>query len=203
MNFESIEKKPKAKRPKAKRIVTQAGRVPDGALTWASKKEKAEQLRWWRRGIGRTFKEQARVIRLAWALEWLFTDEGFAYPNNHFLGRETDIAENKVQDTLALMETAGAIVRVHVWNGQQVQRRIYPGAAVADQHHPDAGVNDHPDIGAIDTPTRGVQNRKNNNRNAAPERFSLMGSASSTLLYAKATAIANETRRTQDGEGTT
>jgi hypothetical protein len=132
VNFQSIKKKPAIQRPASGRVYLLPDEAPTGALLWATTRHKARQLRRWRRGIGATFSAKPSVLKVAWALEWLFNaDKGFAFPKNIFLARETGLAVNKIQEALAALEAAGGIIRVYVQDGNEDQRRIYPAAAIA------------------------------------------------------------------------
>jgi hypothetical protein len=51
--------------------------TPLGALVWRTARQKAKLFDQWRVAIGKLFPSSARVLRVAWALEWLFGQEGF------------------------------------------------------------------------------------------------------------------------------
>jgi hypothetical protein len=147
----------KAERP-LKLIIELDGKPP-GALLWLDKKSKAQALHSWRRGLSRTFAERARALRVAWALEWLFTDAGFAYASDAYLEHETGLPLNKVQAGLSDLESGGAIIRAHVWIDGKLHRRIFPATAVALKLHPtvggsvtpQGGPKAHPTVGGLNT----------------------------------------------------
>jgi hypothetical protein len=101
--------------------------APSGALTWGSAAERNKRLMHWRRVVSKTFAEQPRCLRVAWALDHLFNAKtGYAYPLNKHLANMTGLPINKVQETLLTLESDGAIVRLTIVrpNGQ-TQRVIY------------------------------------------------------------------------------
>jgi hypothetical protein len=106
--------------------------APCGALTWRSSAERNRLLKLWRREVLATFGDSSRCIRLAWVLADSFNAKlGYAFPTNRWLARETLIAENKVQATLAALEQGGAVVRTWVAGSSgQKQRAIYPARAL-------------------------------------------------------------------------
>ena len=84
----------------------------------------------WRRGLSRGFAERARALRVAWALEWLFTDDGYAYPSDPHLASDTGLPLNKVQAALNDLEQGRAILRVHIVIDGKLKRRIFPAVGV-------------------------------------------------------------------------
>jgi hypothetical protein len=107
--------------------------APPGALTWASSAERNRLLRLWRRAVFAMFGQQARCVRVACVLMGLFnTKSGYAFPTNEYLAEETNIAVNKVRETLGILESGGAIMRANVTNPatSQMQRVIYPTVAI-------------------------------------------------------------------------
>jgi hypothetical protein len=107
--------------------------APPGALTWASSAERNRLLRLWRRAVFAIFGQQARCVRVACVLMGLFnTKSGYAFPTNEYLAEETNIAVNKVRETLGILESGGAIMRANVTNPatSQMQRVIYPAVAI-------------------------------------------------------------------------
>jgi hypothetical protein len=101
--------------------------APSGTLTWGSAAERNRKLIPWRRAISMTFAVQPRCLRVAWALDHLFNAKtGYAYPPNEHLADMTGLPINKVQESLATLESDGAIVRLTIVqpNGQK-QRVIY------------------------------------------------------------------------------
>lgn len=105
-------------------------------LRWRSGKDRADIMRLWRNGVMQHFSEHARVLKVAWALEWLMHD-GFAFPQNDFLSAETGVAVEAVQRALKALEDSGAIIRKRVGP----QRRIYPADGLMGDRHGD-GVGD-------------------------------------------------------------
>jgi hypothetical protein len=107
--------------------------VPDGALTWKSAAARNRLLRLWRREVFARFGEQARCIRVACLLMDLFNVKtGYAFATNRYLAEETNLWENKLRETLLLLESGGATIRANVMNPAtgQDQRVIYPAVAI-------------------------------------------------------------------------
>jgi hypothetical protein len=130
--------------------------APSGALTWGSAAERNKRLMPWRRAVSMTFAEQPRCLRVAWALDHLFNAKTrYAYPRNKHLADMTGLPINKVQESLATLESDGAIVRLTIVqpNGQK-QRVIY--AATTLLPSPEGvgpplpvGVGGHPQWGGV------------------------------------------------------
>jgi hypothetical protein len=84
--------------------------APSGALTWGSAPERNKRLMPWRRDVSMTFAERPRCLRIAWALDHLFNAKtGYAYPLNKRLVDMTGLPINKVQESLATLESDGAL----------------------------------------------------------------------------------------------
>jgi hypothetical protein len=116
-------------------------------LTWQSKAERNKLLRLWRQAVRIFFGEEARCLRIAWALGDLFNDKtGYAFPSNATLATETGIAENKVQAALLALEQGGAIIRRMIVHNGHPQRVIYPASTLIPR----------PAMGLGGTPTVGV-----------------------------------------------
>jgi hypothetical protein len=112
--------------------------TPEQAMIWSNSREKSSQLDLWRDAVGKAFAKSARVLRVAWALEWLFKD-GFAYPTDSYLSRKLDMPVNKVQAALKALEDGGAIYRASTYiRRDQLQRRIWPSREIVRRIHPDA-----------------------------------------------------------------
>ncbi|MEY9885271.1 hypothetical protein ABIA43_006805 [Bradyrhizobium sp. USDA 328] len=114
---------------------------PATALIWRGARAKSVALRKWRGGVSRAFSAQASCLRVAWILEWLFGKDGFAFPTDAFIARETGMALKHVQRALTALERSGAIVRASVFIDGRPQRRIWPCSAVIP-----------PDVGGMATP---------------------------------------------------
>jgi hypothetical protein len=107
--------------------------APPGALTWKSSAERNRLLRIWRRAVFALFGEQARCVRVSSVLMDLFhVKKGFSFATNTYLAGETSIPLNKLRETLLILESGGAIIRVNVTNATtgQKQRVIYPATAI-------------------------------------------------------------------------
>jgi hypothetical protein len=102
------------------------GQWPVGALRWFNTGQRGKLLYEWRKGIWRTFPRDARVLRIAWALEYLFVREGYAFVSNPRLASDTAIDLKKLERALKLMADKGVIIRGHVGP----QRRIFPAIHV-------------------------------------------------------------------------
>jgi len=114
--------------------------APYGALTWASPAERNRQLKKWRRAVIARFGQQARCVRVAWVLMDLFNvKSGYAFPTNSYLAEQTNMAVNKVRETLGILESNDGIMRADVTNPAtgQIQRVIYPASAIIPR--PDLG----------------------------------------------------------------
>jgi hypothetical protein len=129
--------------------------TPAKALSWRTPGEKAKRLDNWRVAVGKTFSESARVLRIAWALEWMFGKEGFAYATDSYLGQKLGIPVNKIQSGLTELERAGAIIRASVFFKNKAQRRIWPSSQILRSIPPMAGGMDTPHDGPIHTPHEG------------------------------------------------
>jgi hypothetical protein len=107
--------------------------TPVSALTWTSAAQRNRQLKVWRRAVFARFGEHARCVRVACVLMDLFNiKKGYAFPTNGYLAAETNLWENKLRETLLILENGGAIIRANVINlttGQN-QRVIYPATAI-------------------------------------------------------------------------
>ena len=100
----------------------------------------------------RTFGEQTRALRIAWALDGLFNVQtGYAHPSNAWLSKATGITINKVQQALAELEDGGAIVRrvLPAQPGRQRWRKIYPAVLLLDVT-PTVGVRGNPQLLGVD-----------------------------------------------------
>jgi hypothetical protein len=106
--------------------------APRGVLTWRSSAERNKLLDLWRLAVFAMFAEQSRCIRLAWVLATLFNAKtGYAFASNGWLAKNTLLRENKLRESLAALEAAGAILRG--WRTQtngQKQRVIYPATDI-------------------------------------------------------------------------
>ncbi len=105
--------------------------VPATALTWTTSPQRMRALQSWRRGICIAFSGHQAVLTVAWALHGLFTlKDGFAYPTDAFLVRDTGLHRTSVERALTTLERNGAIARVHrVGQNGETQRHIYPSVA--------------------------------------------------------------------------
>src|SRR5262245_36440554 len=114
-----------ASRPSRRFVVLPEGEVPDGVLTWETSAEKRSRLRAWRQAIFRKFGEQSRVLRVAWMLVEHFRADGYCDATDAYIADWTNIARNKIVETLTLLDSEGAICRVHRLNGSKARRHIY------------------------------------------------------------------------------
>src|SRR5262245_39118306 len=89
-----------SKRTSVKRPLIKATDRPAGVLNWSTKREKREALWTWRRSVCNELNKDARAIRLAWLLQQLVTDDGFAFPSNDYLAKEIGSNATKVQASL-------------------------------------------------------------------------------------------------------
>lgn len=142
----------------SKRVFIRETDRPAAAMTWRTAGEKAKALQSWRIATGRTFPEAARVLRVAWALEWLFGREGFAYATDGYLEKELIIPIKKIQAALQDLERAGSIIRASVMVRGRAQRRIWPSSVIVDRIFPATGNMDTPHGGSKPFPIVGGQN---------------------------------------------
>lgn len=129
--------------------------TPPSAITWRTASQKAKRLEVWRDEVGRAFPESGRILRLAWALEWLFSHKGFAYATDGFLSQKLAIPVNKIQSCLTELERSGAIVRASVFVRGRPQRRIWPSSKIVKSIPPTMGGIHTPHDRACDTPHNG------------------------------------------------
>jgi hypothetical protein len=146
---------------------------PPGALTWRSPRERFQLLLAWRTACIRMLDREARQVRLAWFLEGLFHRNGYCNASNGFLAQRSRIAENKVQEAVAALQVAGAIVRKRVGRERQIWpcNRILEAARLTP---PSRGSLIHPREG---TPVTGVQNTKSTNRRRSGSVTTVMSAA--------------------------
>jgi hypothetical protein len=103
---------------------------PAGALAWTSARQRGVLRRLWRIAVMRRFSESSRVLRLAWALQELAADKGYAFSTDAHLASETRVPAGKVERALKELQDAGCIIRVHVSKSGRFQRRIFLAAAI-------------------------------------------------------------------------
>jgi len=142
--------------PRKRRFIRE-NETPEGALSWASPAKRALAMRQWRNAVGMRFNDAARVLRVAWTLEWLFGKDGFAYATDAFIERETHIPIKKIQAALLELEQAGAIIRASVYVQAKPQRRIWPSTKIAPDIFPTVGNINIPHDGSSIFPTVGGQ----------------------------------------------
>ena len=75
-------------------------------------------------------------MRVAWTLEWLFCDDGYAFPGDTYLSRKLDIPINKIQSCLTDLERGGAIIRASVFVNGKPERHIWPSSKIIEVHTP-------------------------------------------------------------------
>ena len=131
-----------------------ANETPSCAITWTTPYQKAQRLNRWRSAVSRGFPRSARMLVLAWNLEWLFKD-GFAYVSDSYLSRKLGIPVNKIQDSLKALEDGGAIYRASVFVDGKAQRRIWPSKEIVRRMYPVTGGSDTPSDGMQTTPRHG------------------------------------------------
>jgi hypothetical protein len=129
--------------------------TPQGALVWRTARQKAKLFDQWRVAVGKSFPSSARVLRVAWALEWLFGQEGFAYATDSYLSRKLGVAINKIQAALQDLEQGGAIVRASAFVQNKPQRRIWPSSQIIERSPPVTGGVGTPRHGSENTPSAG------------------------------------------------
>lgn len=166
---------------------------PATALVWRGPRAKSVALRKWRGGVSREFSAQASCLRVAWILEWLFGKDGFAFPTDAFIARETGMALKHVQHALTALDRGGAIVRASVFINGRPQRRIWPCSLVIP-----------PDVGGTDTPKEASEIPPNFGGQISQEgkRYGQLH-LSSTVLEARRAAQIREQRSIERmrGEG--
>lgn len=133
-------------RPSGGRRFIDAAAVPAKAVRWSKASDRARKLYTWRTAVGRHFAGSARVLRVAWTLEWMFNlHRGYAFPTDGRLAQELDIPILKVQQALLDLERAGGIVRASVVQSDgKKQRRIWPSTELPAVIFPATGGMDIP-----------------------------------------------------------
>jgi hypothetical protein len=181
---------PPERASKSRRRFIGSKSVPPLALTWSTKRGKTLALRSWQSATGKTFAEHARCLRVAWILEGLFGDQGFAFSSDAYLSDRLCLPVKKIQDALQRLEKGGAIIRASTFVDAGLERRIWPSA---EKIPPTVGNRDTPHGGSVLTPTVGRQISKDRNY-AAGLRLS------STQLQARRANKIQESRplRTRD-----
>ncbi|CAM5374736.1 putative protein OS=Afipia felis OX=1035 GN=NCTC12722_02136 PE=4 SV=1 [Afipia felis] len=176
-----------------KRKFLPSGEVPENAATWRSKKGKAKFCRDWRKAISRRFRENPRILRVAWALEWLFGKECYAFPTDSFLSKELDLPIKNVQAALKVLEDGGAVIRASVFVSGTAQRRIWASMEIVRSVFPIVGNGvipyEEPEI----IPTMG---RENTGTNTGSRGYSR--GLPRELEQARLSAEINERRRTRE-----
>lgn len=138
-----------------RRKFIRAGSVPPMTLGWSSNRSRPLQVRRWRTAVSLAFSEHPRCLRVAWALEWLFGREGYAFATDGFLSKELSMNVKNVQAALQSLEKGGAIIRASMFIQGRPQRRIWPSAQLIP---PTMGNMDTPYESAKVPPTMGRQN---------------------------------------------
>ena len=154
---------------KSKRRFIDERDIPTAAIHWRTPAEKAKRLDAWRTAVGRQFASSARVLRVAWTLEWMFGPNGFAFPTDAYLERKLGVPVLKIQAALQDLERAGAIIRASVFCRGKPQRRIWPSTDITAAILPTVGNTDTPHGGVKHTPHGGetedlVRGRRPKNR---------------------------------------
>jgi hypothetical protein len=129
--------------------------TPAGALVWRTVRQKSKLFDEWRVAVGKSFPKSARDLRLAWTLEWLFGEMGFAYATDGYLSRKLGIPANKIQASLCELESGGAIIRASVVVRGEAQRRIWPSSEIIKRSPPVTGGGDTPRHRSEHTPSAG------------------------------------------------
>lgn len=128
---------PERQSPQGKLPVIQAGRTPAGALTWSTgsnARSRTDVLIAWRRAVLSHFPRCTRAVGCAWLIGDLVAKEGYAWPTNGHLARETGLPVKAVEAALTSLERAGAIVRVLVSiDSDRWQRRIFLGRGIVEK----------------------------------------------------------------------
>lgn len=144
-----ISEPPVEQAPRSNRRFIDARDIPANAIRWRTPAEKAKRLDAWRMAVGRHFASSARVLRVAWTLEWMFGPEGFAFATDAYLERKLGIPVIKIQAALQELEKAGAVIRASVFIRDKAQRRVWPSTEIV------AAI--FPTVGNIDTPHGGLK----------------------------------------------
>jgi hypothetical protein len=140
--------------------------TPADALTWKTSKQRSKRMFAWRVAVMNKFDSSVRVVRVAWLLDCLCWKEGFAYATDSYISKTLGTPLNKVQQALAELEKAGAIIRASSFVDGTPQRRIWPSTKIIPPtaggiHTPRDDRGDTPHGGGTDsiehktTPRRG------------------------------------------------
>lgn len=119
-----------AKQRPDRRTFVHASHTPENAVTWRTKGQRSHVLWPWREAVSRKFAERPRCLRLAWLLDHLFGDYGFAFPTDAWVERKIGLPINKVQETLLALERGEAIIRASAIVDDRAQRRIWPNSLI-------------------------------------------------------------------------
>jgi hypothetical protein len=155
----------KVRRGVDRRTFVHASHTPENALTWRTKGQRSHVLWPWREAVNRKFAERPRCLRLAWILDFLFGDDGFAFATDAWFERKIGLPINKVQETLLALERGEAIIRASAIVDDKAQRRIWPSSLIIP---PTVGDMDTPHPGTKTPPTVGGHTkyyRKNSREN--------------------------------------
>lgn len=132
---------------------------PVGALVWTTGRQKSLLRRHWRHTVMHRFSDSSRALRLAWILQELSGDKGYAFATDAYLASETGVPPNKVSDALKDLQDAGCIIRIHVEKNGRLQRRIFLATETLRLKASGRSVSAIPaTVGDQDTPYSGPSN---------------------------------------------
>jgi hypothetical protein len=147
-----IKKEPAATSPPKWKRHFERG-TPKDALTWKTPRQRSNLLFGWHCAVTTKFASSARAVRIAWLLSLLCQNkDGSAYAADSYISKTLSIPVNKVQQALAELEKAGAIVRASSFVDGKPQRRIWPSTKIIP---PAAGGIHTPRDPRVDTPRSG------------------------------------------------
>lgn len=103
--------------------------TPEHALTWRSTRQRTSRLCDWRDATMQLYPESGRQLRIAWTLEGLATQKGYAFISDSTLAKKLNIDVRNVQRGLKRLEDDGVIIRASVSvkqvTGWKADRRIW------------------------------------------------------------------------------
>jgi hypothetical protein len=174
----------KAPRGADRRNFVHASHTPPDALAWRTPAQRNKALWPWREAVNRKFAERPRCLRVAWLLDCLFGEDGYAFATDSWFERKICLPVNKVQEALLALEQGLAIIRASAIVEGKAQRRIWPSSLIIP-----------PTVGNMDTPHRGCEIPPTVGRHTQYYRKSSQKNGlSTTALAARRAATLRETK---------
>jgi hypothetical protein len=109
------------------------GEIPEHAITWRGSKQRTARICAWRIPVIKRFHGSARLLSIAWTIEGLTVERGYAYCGDIFLSKQIGIHTTGIQRGLTELERDGVIVRASVFVNGKPMRRIWLSSRIIDQ----------------------------------------------------------------------